>query len=402
MPRVNPAILRWARETAGLDLDSAAEKIALGSARGSTGAERLAALEEGQTEPTRPLLLKMAKQYRRPLLVFYLADPPRKGNRGQDFRTLPEGSSVEDEAVLDVLLRDIQTRQALVRSALEDEEERETLSWVGSASTDQGSPQLVERIRGALRFDLSEFRASDNAEDAFKMLRERVEALGAYVILASNLGSHHTTLGTDVFRGLAISDPVAPFVVVNDQDSRTAWSFTLLHEFAHLWLGYTGVSGANVDRDVERFCNGVASELLLPAAEVRQFVVSSAWSVTELQQEIDAFASARLVSRSMVAYRLYLTAAISGNQWRSLTQHFRRQWLDHRELQRESGREAPGGPSYYVVRRHRVGSALLRTTARLLESGALTTVKAGQVLGVKPNYVQKLIYAPGGVARGPF
>jgi Zn-dependent peptidase ImmA (M78 family) len=402
MPRINPAILQWARETAGLDLESAAQKIALGRARGASGAERLAALEQGEAEPSRPLLLKMAKQYRRPLLAFYLAAPPRKGNRGQDFRTLPEGSSVEDEAVLDVLLRDIQTRQALVRAALEDEEEPEPLDWIGSARIEEGTARLVERIRESLTFDLSEFRGNDNPEDAFKLIREGVEALGAYVILASNLGSHHTTLGTDVFRGFAIADPIAPFVVVNDQDSRTAWSFTLLHEFAHLWLGYTGVSGGTFDREVERFCNDVASELLLPAAELQQFVINSVWSATELQGEIDAFASARRVSRSMVAYRLFLAAAISGDQWRSLTQYFRRQWLDHRELQRESGRDAPGGPSYYVVRRHRVGGALLRTTARLLESGALTTVKAGQVLGVKPNNVQALVYPHGGVARGAF
>ena len=28
-------------------------------------------------EPTRPVLLKMAKTYGRPLLVFYLAEPPK-------------------------------------------------------------------------------------------------------------------------------------------------------------------------------------------------------------------------------------------------------------------------------------------------------------------------------------
>lgn len=343
MPRINPDILRWAHETAGLDLETAASKVALGSARGLSGAERLAALEAGDVDPSRPQLLKMARQYHRPLLVFYLSAPPRKGDRGQDFRTLPEGSSVEEEAVLDVLLRDILSRQALVRAALEDEEERLPLEWVGSAKIGEGSERLVQRIRDSLGVILSDLRASQTPEDAFKLLRDLVEASGVYVVLASNLGSHHTTLGTDVFRGLAIADPIAPFIVVNDQDSRTAWSFTLIHELAHLWLGYTGVSGGTFDREVERFCNEVASEFLLPATELRDFAIGGAISTSRLEEAISSFANERKVSRSMVAYRLYLRESITAGQWKAVTGSFRRQWLDQQGRQRVTGRESKGG-----------------------------------------------------------
>jgi len=391
MPNINPEILRWARETAGFELAEAADKIALGPAHGVDGAQRLASLEAGDVEPTRPLLLKMAKQYRRPLLTFYLSSPPAKGNRGQDFRTLPEGSTTEDEAVLDVLLRDIMARQALIRAALEDEDERRPLAWVGSASVDAGVERLVAQLRTALNINLASFRGAPSPEEAFRMLRESVEDLGAYVVLASNLGSHHTSLGIDVFRGLAVADSLAPFVVVNDQDSRTAWSFTLMHEVAHLWLGFTGVSGGTFDRAIERFCNQVASEILLPASELQQVQIRPNMSEALLEQTISEFAVLRKVSRSMVAYRLYLQQTISEAQWRSATRTFHLQWLGQRDRQRESTREATGGPNYYVVRRHRLGSALLSTTARLLSSGALTTVKASQVLGVKPNNVQALM-----------
>ena len=391
MPKINPEILRWARETAGLQLAEAADKISLGPARGVDGAQRLAALEAGDIEPTRPLLLKMVKQYRRPLLTFYLSSPPTKGSRGQDFRTLPEGSTTEDEAVLDVLLRDIMARQALIKAALEDEEERPPLSWVGSASAEAGAERLVAQLQAALNIDLAAFRGTPSPEEAFRMLRESVERLGAYVILTSNLGSHHTSLDIDVFRGMAVADPVAPFVVVNDQDSRTAWSFTLLHEVAHLWLGFTGVSGGTFDREVERLCNQVASEILLPAAELEQLHIRPNISTALLEQTIAEFAASRRVSRSMVAYRLYLLRAISEAQWKGATRTFHRHWLAKRDGQRVSKSEVAGGPSYYVVRRHRLGTALLSTTARLLSSGALTTVKASQVLGVKPNNVQKLV-----------
>lgn len=401
MPRVNPAILRWARETAGFDLETAADRIDLRATRRSSGSERLSALESGDEEPTRPLLLRMAKHYHRPLLTFYLAQPPRKGDRGQDFRTLPEGPSREDEAVLDVLVRDLQARQAIVRAALEDEDEGSEADWIGTARIGDGTEALVTRIRQALNFRLVDFRTASDVETAFKMLRDSVESQGVFVVLASNLGSHHTTLGVDVFRGLAIADKIAPFIVVNDQDSRAAWSFTVLHELAHLWLGMTGISGGTFDRDVERFCNEVASEVLLPRDDLAQLRIGVREHNPDVERAITEFARARHVSRALVAYRLWRDGRIGVDQWRELTAAFRGQWLAQRERQRETAREATGGPSYYVVRRHRIGPALLQTTARLLASGALTTVKAGQVLGVRPNSVQPLMAGLGlnGAAR---
>src|ERR1700730_5582927 len=67
MPSVNPEILSWARKTAGLSLEEAAEKLGIHAKGGVDAAQRLAALEAGDDAPTRPTLLKMAQKYRRPL-----------------------------------------------------------------------------------------------------------------------------------------------------------------------------------------------------------------------------------------------------------------------------------------------------------------------------------------------
>lgn len=52
MPNVNPAILVWAREAAGLSLEEAAKAVGIRDARGQTGAELLAELENGKHPPT--------------------------------------------------------------------------------------------------------------------------------------------------------------------------------------------------------------------------------------------------------------------------------------------------------------------------------------------------------------
>ena len=90
MPKVNPDILRWARETAALSVEAAAKKLGLDDARGVTAEGRLAALEAGRSEPSRSLLLKMTQHDRRPLVAFYMTAPPRKGDRGEDFRSVPD------------------------------------------------------------------------------------------------------------------------------------------------------------------------------------------------------------------------------------------------------------------------------------------------------------------------
>jgi len=90
MPAVNPEILQWARTTAGLPPEVAAHKLDIGDVRGVSGVERLAALEDGTAQPTAALLRRMAEQYRRPLVSFYLKSVPANGDRGEDFRTLPE------------------------------------------------------------------------------------------------------------------------------------------------------------------------------------------------------------------------------------------------------------------------------------------------------------------------
>src|SRR5262245_37329746 len=105
MSAIQPQILTWARETAGLSLEDAAQALGLKEARGKAAVDRLAALEAGTDAPARPLLPKMAKAYRRPLLVFYLSAPPQTGDRGQDFRTRPGPERYNPE--LDALIRDI-------------------------------------------------------------------------------------------------------------------------------------------------------------------------------------------------------------------------------------------------------------------------------------------------------
>ena len=373
-------------------MEQAATKISLHQARGVSAVDRLAALESGDDEPTRSLLTRMAKQYRRPLLTFYMTAPPRKGDRGQDFRTLPEDYSDTDEALLDALIRDVKARQSMVRAMLEDEEDTESLPFVGSPRMSQGKSAVLSSIQETLQIDRTEFHAQPSPSEAFTLLRNRVEAAGVFVLLIGNLGSYHTAIDLEIFRGFALADDIAPFVIINDQDARSAWSFTLLHELVHIWLGQTGVSGWRAEIAIERFCNDVASEFFLPSLELEQLDVNNRTDVESAQSRISEFARNRNLSGSMVAYKLYRMGTINFESWKLLSETFRKMWLDRRNEQQKRAREQEShGPTYYPVRRHRIGKALLELVGSMMRAGAITTYKAGKVLGVKAKNVQNLL-----------
>ena len=354
MPKVSHEILRWARETAGLSRGEAVVKLGIGDARGVTAEDWLEAMEAGAVEPTRPQLLKMAQHYRRPLVTFYMSAPPRKGDRGEDFRNLPDRHTGA-EALVDALVRDIRARQSMVRSVLVDDEEAKPLPFIGSMTMQDGVGAVLASIRRTIRIDVAEFRAQASAESAFALLRSRVEAAGIFVLLVGNLGSHHSAIDVAAFRGFALADDIAPFVVLNDQDAKPAWSFSLMHELAHLWLGTTGVSGAFAEAHIETFCNDVAAGFLLPAHELTLVGDGPRTDVETAARQIGEFSAARHLSRTMVAYGLFRAGSLSDAAWRILGNLFLTQWRQSQDAKR--AREKDGaGPSFYVVRRHRLGS----------------------------------------------
>lgn len=391
MPRINPQILIWARQTAGLPQKEAARKLGFRDTRSRGAVDRLNALEAGAEDPSRALLLKMAKQYRRPLLAFYLAEPPMQGDRGHDFRTLPDTPDPGEDALVDALIRDVRARQQMVRSALEDDEAA-PLAFIGSRAMSEGVDVVARAIKQELDFDLASFREKQSPQDAFSLLRECVERAHIFVLLIGNLGSHHSALEPDIFRGFALADPIAPFVVVNDQDAKAAWSFTLLHEVAHLWLGQTGVSGGQPIGGLERFCNEVASEILLPAKDLAKFELGDWQGFDSLVAAISQFARPLNLSYSLVAFRLFRAGLIDQEDWERCRNHFRELFRRQRASAREQSREQnASGPSYYVVRRHRLGKALITFVRQQMEGGELSPTKAAKILGVKARSVAPLV-----------
>ena len=241
-----------------------------------------------------------------------------------------------------------------------------------------------------LYFDRNAFRKAATPELAFGLLRAQVERAGIFVLLVGDLGSHHSAIPVEAFRGFAIADRIAPFIAINDQDAKTAWSFTLLHELAHLWLGATGVSAGRSEQRIEIFCNEVSAEVLVSKAEAKSIDVSGL-SADEQIVAITRFARKWNVSRQMLAYRMLRAGRLSDAAWRVVDRKLYDMRIADRQLERESSKAKKGAPSYYVVKRHRLGHAMLDFASRSINAGTLSPVKAAQVLGPHPRFDKQIL-----------
>ena len=337
----------------------------------------------------------MAGRYHRPLVFFYLKKPPLKGDRGQDFRRLPNSQDSLLDPVLDTLIRDIRARHNLVKSLLEDEE-AEPLPFIGKFTMNDRIDQIASSIMNTIEFNLDYFRRERNFEEAFKYLRRQVEKVGIFVLLMGDLGSHHSKISVSVFRGFSIADEIAPFIVVNEHDAKSARSFTLLHEVVHLWLGTTGISGSSLENQIEKYCNDVAGEILLPTNDLISLESIRNLTVDEAVSKIGEFAQVRRISRSMVIYKLVRRGLVDERFWRSIENKLGE---DRPSEKTETKNDNSGGPNYYVVRRHRLGEALLNLVNRSINSGSLSPTKAAAILGIRPGNVRTLLedFSPRGL-----
>ena len=213
--------------------------MALGIPRRIQPSKNYSAWRGGVKKPSRAQLNKMSKAYYQPLLVFYLGKPPRKGDRGEDFPYTAEQQSSDPKGkrpILDLLMRDVSKQLRSLISDVLEEERAESLPFVGSAKHVYGRAGRSQKsIVETLRFDLTVFRSKRTTRDAFSYLRERIERNGIFVLLLSDLGSHHTTIPVEVFRAFAYIDDLAPFIVINRKDAVSAWCFTALHEVVPIY-----------------------------------------------------------------------------------------------------------------------------------------------------------------------
>ncbi len=259
---IQPQLLRWACERAGVDRADLEHKF-----------PRFPAWETGEALPTLKQLESFAKATYTPIGYLFLPEPPVENIPIPDFRT-PGNERIGHPSpdLLDTIYV-CQQRQEWFRNYARTMGEK-PLAFVGSARLQDDVITAAARIRAALGFDLNQRRQMPTWTDALRHFIEQADGLGILVMCNGVVhNNNYRHLDPKEFRGFAMADDLAPLVFVNGADTQAAQMFTLAHELAHIWLGQSAVSDSQPatlpNEQVERWCNQVAAELLVPVEAMR-------------------------------------------------------------------------------------------------------------------------------------
>jgi len=228
--------------------------------------------EAGVLQPTLRQLEHYARATHAPVGYFFLPAPPEEPLPIPDFRTIGDRAIARPSADLLDTLYACQARQAWFRDEALLTGQR-PLPFIGSMDLSIAPERAAEQLRQALGFSVQARRECPSWSEALRLFIGQADTLGVLVMVSGVVGSNNTrVLDPDEFRGFALADALAPLVFINGSDSKSAQMFTLAHELAHLWLGQSALSDASVEgagepqhgAGVERWCNQVAAELLVP------------------------------------------------------------------------------------------------------------------------------------------
>lgn len=378
---VAPDLLRWAVERAGWD-----------DATTSRRAPQLDSWIEGNS-PTLKQLEKFASDTHTPFGLFFLPEPPVEEIPIPDMRTFGNAAVGTPSADLLDTIYICQTRQEWFRHYALDH--ALPAPWFVGTATPASRPELVaDRIRDLLGFDLAERGVFQTWEEALRRLIDQIEGTGVLVMVSGVVGANpHRKLRPSEFRGFALADALAPLIFVNGADTKAAQIFTIIHEFAHVWVGESALSDASMlargGLEEELWCNRVAAEVLVPLATLRTEYRGDA-SVRELER----LAKLYRVSTLVVLKRVHDAGLLT---WDEYNARYDTELSRVTEILTERRNESSGG-NYYYTQPIRLSRQFARAVVASTFEGTTTFRDAYQLLGTKKHETFKNLALELGVA----
>lgn len=366
---VEPALLVWARERAGLQIEAAAKKAQIQVAR-------LVSWEKGETRPTIAQVRRLGTVYKRPLAVFYLPRPPKGFDPLRDFRRLPVSSSKERSPQLTYEIRRAQERRDLALELFEAAEGEPPPGISLEATPHQDPERVAGQIRTFLGIEYDEQVSWNSIELAFKRWRAALEQRFVLVFQAPRIK-------TEEMRGFSISEMPLPAVVLNSKDWIGARVFTMLHEFSHIVIRNGGVCDLGDDA-IEVFCNRVAGAALVPAERLMQEAVVAGTTDREGWEDryVSTLAKRYGVTREVILRRLLILGRT--------TERFYRVKRDQWQAEFEKREPPKGGPGQHVLAVNRAGPFFTRLVLTNYHQENITASDVADFLAVKLKHLPKI------------
>jgi Zn-dependent peptidase ImmA (M78 family) len=366
---VNPTVLVWGREIAGFEVAQVARRL-------QTKPERVVEWETGEAAPTLAQLRRLARMYRRPAALFFLATPPT-----DDLRQPPDFRGRGQEERLSPTLRRELRRATDRRSAfLEfhgslDNRLRSLDNRLRSVDFDPAQMErTAESLRLALDVPLDRQLAAADTNAALRLWIEAAEAAGVLIFQMSRVPQSEC-------RGFSIYEDVLPVVVLNGADPPQARIFTLIHEIGHILQKTGSLCLLWANEIVERRCNALAAEVLMPHAAFLEALAKE-----DPYAAIPRLAARFRVSREAAAVRLRVLGRISNDQLAEV----RAKTARRVEADRDAQRRVEGGPPHCRTHLRNLGANYVNAVLGALHDREITVVDAAYYLESKVATIERM------------
>jgi Zn-dependent peptidase ImmA (M78 family) len=339
------------------------------------------AWEMGAEAPTYAQLETLAYEvYKRPLAMFFMPNPPDEPRAQAEFRSLPDADLSHLSRETTLLIRKARASQSALIELYGDRNPVAEPNWRAVKVNPRGDVvQQAALVRQALGVGLDDIRRQPDDDSALKLWRRAIERGGIHVFKES--------FKQRELSGFCLWHPEFPVILINNSTTKTRQVFSLLHELAHVLCDRSGISrfddrGINElsppDRAVERFCNALAGEVLVPMADFA--VVAGAIAPDRASDEqFGALAARYHISRSVILRRFVERGAATMDFYLAKD----REWAEQRH-------EAGGaGGSYYNTQGAYLSEQFLREVVSRYKRRLLTKAEAADLIGVKPRNFER-------------
>ena len=378
---ITPAVLRWARESARIDLETAAGKVPVSAAR-------LQEWENGSEQPTIRQAQILAKAYRRPFALLFLPKSPTDFQPLQDFRRT-RAKPLSTASIF--MIREMQQKQAWTRDRLEEEELLQ-LPFVGRFSLGSNPKDIADDILKELEIDPINYQRRTPISEWL----EKTEAKGVFVSRTSFINTSQK-IDPDEVQGFVIADPLAPFIFINSGDWNAPQLFTLVHELAHIWIARSGISNEiNMESDadasfdpVEIFCNQIAGHALMPNRlmnDLSASIFESAESIYKQARKIGVSSAALLVR----AVRMNILSKSRYDRLKKESDNAFQDFLVQEAQKKAALKVKESHPGYYMLLTLKNGRLFTRLVMDSYRGGFIQPTEASALLNTSTNNFSKL------------
>jgi Zn-dependent peptidase ImmA (M78 family)/transcriptional regulator with XRE-family HTH domain len=384
---ISPPVLIWARERLKASDRQIAKTL-------NVKPNRLHTWETGESRPTFRQAQLLADALKIPFAFLYLKSPPVEELPLPDRRV----TALRDHPTPSPDLIDVANAAKRKQDWYRDyrlSQSATLLDFVASHHMNDEPGVVAESVRAALSLSVDFYLGSKSWTDHLTRIVRAAESIGVLVFRSGIVGNNtRRTLDVSEFRGLALSDPVAPAIFVNARDAKSAQVFTMAHELAHIWIGESAATDATADMEavenqseIERFCDRVATELLVPG----QHFIRDWPSQATVADATELLASRYRVSGTMILRRAFELDLITAEAFYRQLAVEKRRLLEHREKRK--------GGNFDASFTARNGRLLVESLFGSVLEGQTLYREAAAILEVKAGTLARLM-SEAGLAKG--